>query len=353
METTRTRFHKVMRFEKPEDRLPCIEWAPWWDQTLARWRHEGLPENLVPNWDDEPKAIESMLLSHAYFDLDAFICIVASGISSSCPQPTAHGAGLITAEDGYDRILPCLYTAESLERLKANAHQLKERHEKGEVILRLWLDGFFWFPRLILGIERHLYSFFDQPRLLHRINHDLAEFNLRVIEELFPILVPDMVGFAEDMSYNHGPMLSYRLFKEFLLPYYQAVIPTLKRYDVKVWVDSDGDVVKMIPWLLEAGIDGVYPLERQAGVDIVAMRRQYPALLMLGGFDKMVMWQGAEAVQAEFERLLPVMQSGGYILSVDHQTPPQVSLSDYQAYLRMLKTHSARAALPAQSNLPE
>ncbi len=35
------------------------------------------------------------------------------------------------------------------------------------------------FPRTLLGIESHLYAFYDRPALMHRINSDLAEFNLK------------------------------------------------------------------------------------------------------------------------------------------------------------------------------
>lgn len=205
------------------------------------------------------------------------------------------------------------------------------------------MDGYFWFPRTLFGIENHFYAFYDYPELMHRINNDLTEFNIRIIEELFSILIPDMVGFAEDMSYNHGPMLSYKLFKEFLTPYYQRIIPLIKKYGVKVFVDSDGDITRMIPWLKEAGVEGVYPLERQAGVDIVKIRREYPEFLMMGGYDKMVMSKSEKEMRAEFERLLPVMKSGGYIPSVDHQTPPEVSLDNYRMYVTLFREYAERA----------
>ena len=38
---SRERFLRTMSFEKP-DRLPVVEWAPYWDQTLERWYAEGL-----------------------------------------------------------------------------------------------------------------------------------------------------------------------------------------------------------------------------------------------------------------------------------------------------------------------
>ncbi len=333
--TPRQRFLDVLNFRRPADRLPMIEWAPWWDQTTARWEREGLPKGM------------DLETSQRYFELDPLLIIAATGQAPTCPGPTTHGGPIITDEASYEALLPHLYTDAIIENALKAARELKPKHDRGEVAIRLWLDGFFWFPRTLLGIEAHLYAFHDQPVLLHRINSDLADFNLRVVEALFPVLVPDMVGFAEDMSYNHGPMLSQRTFEAYLAPYYRRVIPTIGAWGTKVLIDSDGDISRMIPWMLDVGIEGVYPLERQAGVDIARIRHGYPDFLMMGGFDKMVMWKGEAAIRAEFERILPVMRSGGYVPSVDHQTPPQVSLRDYRTYLRLFEEYCCRAALSA------
>ena len=47
------------------------------------------------------------------------------------------------------------------------------------------------------------------------------------------------------------------------------------------------------------------------------------------------------AMRAEFERILPVMRSGGYIPSVDHQTPPNVTIEQYRLYRRLLDEYTA------------
>jgi len=60
---------------------------------------------------------------------------------------------------------------------------------------------------------------------------------------------------------------------------------------------------------------------------------------MMGGYDKMVMSKTEEDMRKEFERILPVMQSGGYIPSVDHQTPPEVSLENYKIYVKLFKEY--------------
>ena len=169
----------------------------------------------------------------------------------------------------------------------------------------------------------------------------MLEYELRVLDRVLDVMRPDLVGIAEDMSYNNGPMLSKACYDEFLYPYYQKLLVPLKQAGVHVFVDTDGLVTDMIPWLLNSGIEGVYPLERQAGVDLCELRREYPSLLMMGGFDKMTMSRGEDAMRREFERLLPVMRSGGYVLSVDHQTPPEVSLDNYQIYIRLLREYTA------------
>ncbi|MDR3707993.1 MAG: uroporphyrinogen decarboxylase family protein [Capsulimonadaceae bacterium] len=330
--TPRERFTRALTFQAPEGRLPIIEWAAWWGDTIKAWEQQGLPAGL--EWEE----------SLHYFGLDPLYNIAANTRGAGTPVPAHHGAAIVTDEASYDAVLPYLYPQKSIDELLDRARSLRQKHERGDIAIRVWLDGFFWFPRTLLGIEGHLYAFYDQPELMHRMNRDVAAFHKRTLEALFTVLVPDMVGIAEDMSYNNGPMLSRDAFNEFIRPYYNELIPLIKSSGVPVLVDSDGQIEDMIPWLQEAGIDGVYPLERQAGVDIPRIRAKYPRWAMMGGYDKMVMPRGEAAMRAEFERLLPVMRSGGFIVSVDHQTPPGVTLENYRVYVSLLCEYSHRAA---------
>ena len=331
--TPRERFQQVLAFELPRDHLPMVEWAAWWDVTVNRWKAEGLPADL--DWEGTLR----------HFGLDVLICLGGSPMDWSLMHGVQHGHGIICDAADYERIRPRLYSPSILESAARQAADMRGRHERGEVIIRIWLDGFFWYPRNLFGIENHLFAFHDHPDMMHRINRDLAEFNGKLLDAICDEITPDMVGFAEDMSYNNGPMLSKECFDEFLLPYYRQVIPAAKKRGLKVLVDTDGMVEPMIPWLLSAGFDGVYPLERQAAVDVARIRAAYPELLMMGGYDKMVMDKGEAAMRAEFERLLPVMRSGGYIPSVDHQTPPGVSLENYRTYIRLFGEYAAKACL--------
>ncbi len=323
--TARGRFADVLNGRRPADRLPLVEWAPWWDLTLARWQAE----------DPSLTGLSGLGLQER-FGLDPMVCLDAA--------PRLPPGDLPRDAADYEKLRPRLFAQEIIEDVKDAAAALRERHRRGELIVRLWLDGFFWFPRRLLGIERHLFAFHDEPRLMRRMNEDLADFNLRVVQELFPLLTPDMAGFAEDMSCKHGPMISATAFREFLAPFYRLTVPAIRARGTHVLVDSDGDVTALLPWLESVGVEGVYPLERQAGTDLARLRRRHPAFLFLGGFDKMTMSRGEGAMRAEFERLLPVMRAGRYVPAVDHQTPPEVSLDNYRLYLRLFREYAARAA---------
>ena len=327
---TRQRILSVLNFEMPTDRLPMVEWGHWWDKTHHRWQKEGLPPHLTG--DD----------LFDYFGLDHFECLFVRLVDKGCPGPAYHGAPVITNEASYEAIRPFLFTDNMLDQVVQGAKALKDAQARGDIAVRVWLDGFFWFPRTLFGIENHLFAFYDEPDLMHRINQELLAFNLRALEAVLNILTPDMVSIAEDMSYNNGPMLSKDMYDQFIAPYYAKYMPLLKSQNIKVLVDTDGDLAPMVPWLIASGIDGIFPLERQAGVDVVQLRKDYPQLIMMGAYDKMVMSKGEAAMRAEFERLLPVMRTGGFMPATDHQVPPEVSLENYRIYMRLYKEYCTK-----------
>lgn len=322
------RFKKVLNFEAV-DRLPVVEWASWWTETTNRWYGEGLPKEL--------KAITDI---SDYFGLDSLKQFWFKVPSDDCPKPASHGAPVISGEADYQKLKDegKLFRPEPFD--VAEVEKWGKLQDDGETIIWITLEGFFWFPRTLFGIENHLYSFYDCPELLHRMNQDLVDYWLVQLERFTDICTPVFATIAEDMSYNHGPMLSKPQFDEFLAPYYNQIVPALKAKGIKVFVDSDGDIEPLIPWLQEVGVEGLLPLERMAGVDVNKIRANHPEFLMLGAYDKTIMHEGSAAIEAEFQRLLPAMKSGGFIASVDHQTPPGVSLEDYKKYVEIYKKYA-------------
>ncbi|MEI7908799.1 MAG: uroporphyrinogen decarboxylase family protein [Verrucomicrobiota bacterium] len=322
------RFRAVCKFQAV-DRLPRWEWAMWWDQTIERWHHEGLPRELKFN---------QVFDIAQHFGLDPYQQFWFSTTDATIAATQHHVEGMVSTMDDYLRIRPQLFPDHGAAIAGMAAWAARQR--RGEAVVWATLEGFFWFPRTLMGFEKMMYAYSDEPELLHRINHDLLEFNLRLLDRMFDVCVPTFMTIAEDMSYNNGPMISQRTFEEFVAPFYRELMPRLQERGIPLFMDTDGDVTLLVPWLKALGVQGVLPLERQAGVDGFTLRQQFPDLLMIGHFDKMTMPRGETAMRAEFERLGPLIQSGGFIPSVDHQTPPGVSLENYRIYLRLLDEYS-------------
>ena len=141
----------------------------------------------------------------------------------------------------------------------------------------------------------------------------------------------------EDLSGKNGPMISPECFEEFVGAYYRKIIPLLKEHGVKnVFVDTDGDFEQLIPYFMDAGVDGFLPMDVNAGMDIVKVRERFPQLKFIGSFNKLEIAKGKEAIDREFQRLLPVIRSGGYIPGSDHQVAPSTSLENYKYYIKRL-----------------
>jgi len=323
--TIREKFQAVMLNGDVSKGLPIIEWAGWWNLTRENWLRQGAPANID---------------LRAWYGLDEHHQVWYS--------PRGSGNTSIANEDDYESVLPNLYPTPHFD--PARMEHLRKRQESGDAILWLTLEGPFWFPRTLFGIERHLFAFYDQPHLMKRINEDLAEFNVKVIETVCKYYAPDFMTFAEDMSYNHGPMISYDMMDEFMAPFYLRVVPELTKHGVIPMIDSDGDIEPLIPWFEKVGLQGILPLERMAGVDVNRIRDNHPQWNMIGGFDKTVMHLGEDALRREFERIKPAVLRGYCIPSCDHQTPPAVSVDDYKLYVRMLKQFSDEVAADAKNS---
>lgn len=324
------RFRAVMDF-LPVDRLPVWEWAMWWDKTIARWHGEGLPREL-----------SGVFEISQYFGHDPYYQFWFSTTQDTADAVQHHVEGTVGNVDDYLELRPRLYPAH--ERALESMARLARKQAEGEMVVWATLEGPFWFTRTLMGFEKMILAYYDQPELVHLIADDLLQFNRRLVERMCRSCVPTFMTFAEDMSYNHGPMLGRGLFDEFVAPFYRKILPALEEHGIIPIVDTDGDISLMTPWLLDVGLKGALPLERQAGVDAVALRRSFPRLRMIGHYDKMVMDKGEEAMRREFERLLPLMKTGGFIPSVDHQTPPGVSLAEYRVYLRLLAEYAVLGA---------
>ena len=181
-------------------------------------------------------------------------------------------------------------------------------------------------------------AFYDYPEVIHDINEFCLQVFYDKLGKVLDILPADVLYIKEDLSGVNGPMLSPKLFDEFVGAYYKKLVPFLKQKGVgHVFVDTDGDFNQLVPNFIGAGIDGFLPMDVNAGMDIVALRGKYPRSKFIGGFNKLKIAEGEKAIDEEFKRLMPVIRQGGYIPGCDHQVAPSTPLSHYLYYIGRLK----------------
>ena len=195
------RFRAVMNFQAV-DRLPAWEWAMWWDETIARWHLEGLPGSI---------RFSQVIEIAGHFGLDPYQQFWFSTTDPTIEATQHHVEGIVSDMGDYLRIRPDLFPCH--EAAIRGMVPWAKRQQLGEAVVWCTLEGFFWFPRTLMGFEKLMYAYADQPDLIHRMNRDLLEFNFRLLDLILPACTPTFMTIAEDMSYNHGPMISKRTFK--------------------------------------------------------------------------------------------------------------------------------------------
>lgn len=162
----------------------------------------------------------------------------------------------------------------------------KQRASLGEVFFFPGVPG----PSLMgiydeIGLEQFSYYLADCGDLIV----ELLERNV-VRAELWARHLPDGHGIegaflGDDIAYNTGPLLNPRWMREHYFPRLTRVITELHAKGIKVLFHSDGNLNTILDDLVEAGIDGLNPIEVNAGMDVGDIHRRHPQLFLAGGVD--------------------------------------------------------------------
>ena len=102
-------------------------------------------------------------------------------------------------------------------------------------------------------------------------------------------------------------------------------------------IDSDGYIGELIPIWIESGVNCCDPIEVAAGNDLNEFRKQFGKnIAYRQGVDKRLIAAGGAQIEAEIERLRPVINDGGFIPGCDHGVPHDISWPNFVYYVRLL-----------------
>lgn len=347
----RERFMAIMDFQK-FDRLIDTEFG-YWNNTLSRWHGEGLPREVNNNdkadvffgfdvWS-RGVGVNSGLIEHfpvevveddgrhkVIYDSRRIKCKVFTDGTDTIPHYLDFP---IKDRESYqpfkERFLPELH-----RRIPKNVAEIAEQTRDRNYILQLFAGSTAGLMRDLMGFEGFSIAICMQPDLIDEFLSDLGELYEAIATEVTRHLDLDLIAWWEDIAFKTGPIVPPDFFYEKCGPVYKRAMDIYRAHGTRYsYVDCDGDNRLLVPTWLDTGVNIIFPLEVNAGVHPEALRSRYENVRMMGGFDKVVLLQGQDAIRKELLRLKPLVEDGGFIPHVDHRVQADVSYRDYVYYL--------------------
>lgn len=353
--TNRERFFKTMRFE-PVDHPPLSIGGGWWE-TQQRWQQEGMPEDvdLHEYFEVEPQGLTNVSPETRIFpsfeeeileEDDKYVILRThrGSIVKRCKGMEKSGA-----EHYLEYPIKGPQDKEWLaERLDPDNpgrfengwdERLAENRGHPHNLTLVDFGSFFGDLHERMGTAQIAVAYYDFPEFIHWYNDRIASICERVANTVLPLGGVDFMGGHEDMAYKGASLISPEMFREFMSPYYRRTVGAAKKYGQWIfYMDSDGDVTGLIPLWLEVGVNLTSPCEVAAGVEVGQLRAEYGQdLLMVGGIDKRALAAGKQAIKREVDQRARTAELGGYIPSVDHGIPPDVSWENYCYFVQTMK----------------
>ncbi len=343
-----------MHFE-PVDHIPDEEFGAW-DNTFKRWHKEGLPEEINNNamfdlyFGFAPRAhvpinlglippfeyqlIEETDRYRIVRDGTGVVCKIFRDGTDTIPHYIDFP---LKGRREWEELFKPRLDPNAPGRYPDNWDEHVERLNNSDAPVFISCGSLFGCLRNWAGFEGICYLIYDDPKLFEEMVEHLCNFICAVIERAVRDIKKIDAGlFWEDMCYRSGCIISPKTFREYLTPRYKRITDLLAKAgcDVVI-VDSDGNIMDVIDCWLDGGVNCMFPVEVAAGSDPLEIRRRWGRkVLMLGGFNKRVLTQGPQAIDAELNRIKDAVLEGGWIPHVDHRVPPDVPFENYLYYLK-------------------
>jgi uroporphyrinogen decarboxylase len=344
--TTHERISRMYE-HREADRVPLFETA--WGPTVDRWRREGLgdanyyeylgldrvmrfrvdnsprfPSAVLEESDDHLVFTNEWGATVRYLKHDA--SVAATEVTVKNPDDWLKAKERMTPSD--DRI-PWDYLRERWPRWRQQG---------------AWIVGIGWFGfdvthSWFIGTEPHLIALAENPEWCVDMWRTEQDLNLTLLDRMWDAGYRfDELLWYDDMGYKHNQFFSLKMYREFLKPIHQRAIDWAHARGIRAYMHSCGDIRPFIPDLVGMGLDALNPLEVKAGVDPLAVKREFGDRLLLHGGFNAVLWDNVEDMEAAVRQNLPaLMENGGYIFATDHSTPSNVSLDAFKRIVEVVK----------------
>lgn len=349
--TDRERFVNQMHF-KPVDRCFNMEFG-YWDENFTVWdmfRKNGIKNNgdadrffsfdrfeevwgnvwISPGFSSE--TVSETATHKIILDYNGVLQEIKKDGTSSIPRYIGSSAD---TPDKWLKIKTERFNPDSPER-RIDLDALRERHKPNrDYPLGVNCGSMIGRIRDMLTFEGLAYACCDYPEMVEDMVETCCVLIENFLDQVLGVIDFDFAGGWEDICFNHGPIVTLDFFRDIVTPRYKRINKKLIEHGIDLWyTDCDGDVRPILPCLLDGGINCLFPFEVNSCAHPAQLCDEYGnALHIMGGFDKMKLGAGRQAIEEYMQSIIPLVNRGGYIPFCDHRCPPNVTQEDYLYYL--------------------
>ena len=201
-------------------------------------------------------------------------------------------------------------------------YKLIEQYPDKMVFTGLW-SCFFHIVADFFGMENCFVKMYESPKLVEAVTEKVVDYYVAANEKFFSGLGDraDIMFFGNDFGTQRDLIISPENFRKFELPSIKRLAAVGKKYNKKVMTHSCGSIYRIIPDLIEAGIDGLHPLQAQAkGMSAADLTQYKNDLVFIGGIDAQSFFVNAtpEQVRDEVMRVSDIL-GPNMIISPSHE----------------------------------
>lgn len=187
----------------------------------------------------------------------------------------------------------------------------------------MWTD-FFHKVADFFGMEAYFIKVYTHPEVVEAVTEYVVDFYLEANKRCFETLGDklDIFFIGNDFGTQRDLIISPDMFNRFVLPGYKKMIDLAKSYNKKVMIHSCGAIGKVIPTLIEAGVDAIHPLQALAhGMDADSLSKYKDQVVFVGGIDAQYLLPNGspDDIRQEIDRISQIL-GPRYIASPSHET---------------------------------
>ena len=189
----------------------------------------------------------------------------------------------------------------------------------------------------VRGAADHFMDFVRNPDLVDRLMGLIRDYYRRYIRNCIEVGT-EIIFITGDYATTKWPMLSREHFARHVIPVLKALVNEAKSQGAYVLKHTDGNIMPIFDMILDAGIDGIHPIDPVAGMDLGEVKQKYgDRVCLMGNVNcaDTLTWGTVEEVREEVKRCIRQAAPGGGFICMSSNTIH--SAVKPENYLEMVK----------------